>query len=413
MNGVTRASLKFSSSLGQKVEKLLNEPDNIMNGSQDLYNLLQNGGFIIPEDADELAAIRHIYSECVNSKNYFLIIMPTMDCNFKCPYCVQSHIPSQMSELTIKKIERHIRFMIESEKITSLTIDWFGGEPFLYFNEVIKPLTAFAKEECAKADIPFSSGATSNASLITDEIASQFNELSFNHFQITLDGDQKLHDSIKFAENIRSAFDTTLANISSIIRLNPSARIDLRINYTDDTLNSNIVREVCDRLDKSIRSNIVINLKKVWQHKVDKNRYDLCLKVLNDFRNEGFGVAWLDIIDNYLPCYVNKKYYACINHDGSALKCTNCDDLYANKAPGHIAEDGSIIWKDNLDIRTQEPSFENPTCLACRRLPLCMGHCPRNSMNMKTWSCKWNAFDIDLKKAIIAHIDDHYEPAQK
>ena len=62
MNGVTRASLKFSSSLGQKVEKLLNEPDNIMNGSQDLYNLLQNGGFIIPEDADELAAIRHIYA---------------------------------------------------------------------------------------------------------------------------------------------------------------------------------------------------------------------------------------------------------------------------------------------------------------------------------------------------------------
>lgn len=409
MNGLTRASLKYSTPLGQKIQKMLNDPDAIKNGSQKLYDLLVQGGFIIPDNADEIQAIRNLYTEYVNSKNYFLIIMPTLDCNFKCHYCVQSHVPSQMSETTVKKVERHIQFMIESERITSLTLEWFGGEPFLYFNEIIKPITTFAKEQCANAGIPFSSGATTNASLITCDVSSYFKDLSFNSFQITLDGDKKLHDTIKFGENIPSAFDTTLKNISDIIRMNPSTRIDLRINYTDDTLNSNIVKEVCERLTKDIRGNITINLKKVWQHAVDKNRFDQYLRVLNDFKNEGFHVIWLDIINNYMPCYVNKKYYTCINYDGSALKCTNCDDLYKNRAPGYIADDGRISWKKDFDIRNQEPDFENPICLACHRLPLCMGNCPRNHMEIKSWSCKWNAFDIDLRKAVIAHIDNSYD----
>lgn len=410
MNGITRAVLKFSNSLGKKIHNMLNDPETIKLGSQKLYELLTTGGFIIPQETDEIQVIRKSYTDYVNAKNYFLIIMPTLDCNFKCPYCVQAHIPSQMNDATIDKIKRHIQFMIEKEGIRSLTLEWFGGEPFLYFDEVVKPITLFAKEQCSNANVPFYAGATSNASLISGEVSSHFKELSFNHFQITLDGDRSLHDSIKFGKNIFSAFDTTLTNISTLVHNNPSATISLRINYTDETLNSNIVSEVSERLDKGIRSNIIINLKKVWQHSVDKSRFDRCLKILNDFKEQGFKVIWLDIIDNMMPCYVNKKYYACINHDGSVVKCTNCDDIYSDNAPGHINEDGSIGWKDNFDIINQEPAFENPNCLQCNRLPLCMGHCPRNHMRLSAWSCKWNAFDIDLQKAVIAHIDNFYEP---
>lgn len=35
--------------------------------------------------------------------------------------------------------------MLEVEKIESLHLDWFGGEPFMYFSQVISPLSNYAK----------------------------------------------------------------------------------------------------------------------------------------------------------------------------------------------------------------------------------------------------------------------------
>lgn len=407
MNGITKGCLKFSRSLGEKVENLLESPETIKYNSEKLYDLLSDGGFIIPKDNDELETIRSYYKQSVEDKNYFLIVMSTLNCNFTCHYCTQNHIPSNMSPETVALIKKHLKYMIEVEKITSLHLDWFGGEPFLYF-DIIKDLTEYARDLCKEADIPFMSGATSNGSLITKEVAKQLGDLCFRQFQITLDGNRELHNSVKFNDQIESAFDTTIDNIINIIRHNPQIYIALRINYTDETLKSNLIEEISEKFPDDVRSNINLFLKKVWQNQSDKHRFQAYLQVLDGFRNNGFNVSWMDIIYDFKPCYVNKKYYLCINHDGSVLKCTNCDDLYSDEKRGKLNEDGSISWFNDFDKKNMEPAFENPNCLNCFRLPICMGHCPRNNMLLQKWSCKWGAIDIDLKEALIAHIDNQY-----
>ncbi|MDE7343311.1 MAG: radical SAM protein [Muribaculaceae bacterium] len=405
MNGITKSTLKFSTDLGEKVEELLTKSALIKESSTKLFNLLVNGGFIIDDSTNEIDVIRDLYQSMIARKDYFLIVLPTLNCNLQCHYCVQSHIPSQMSSETMNAVMRHIQFMVEHEKIDSLYLEWFGGEPFMYFEEVIKPISQFAKEICESANIPFYAGATSNGVLISHDFASQLPEINLSRFQITLDGDKKLHNQIKYSNDIESAFDTTLINIANIIKVNPQVYITLRINYTDDTLKTNLVREVCDRLPKEARQNVTITLKKVWQHGVDLNRFDSYLEVLKQFNQAGFKVNWLDIAYNFYPCYVNKKYYTCINFNGNLLKCTNSSALYSTEPHGFINTDGSLEWKNQLDNKTQEAPFENSNCLRCKRLPICMGQCPRNHMEMKQWHCKWESLDIDLKKAIIAHID--------
>lgn len=100
---------------------------------------------------DEISLLRyrnhqHIYAD----RDYSLFLNPTLECNFSCWYCYETHEKGYMSEKMIEKIKKHIIYMIEKIHINSLTLSWFGGEPLLYFNEVVYPISLFAKEICEK-----------------------------------------------------------------------------------------------------------------------------------------------------------------------------------------------------------------------------------------------------------------------
>ena len=60
---------------------------------EELFILFLNSGFIIPTTKDEYNEIKKIsYLHDFNDENYELIINPTMNCNFKCWYCYETHI---------------------------------------------------------------------------------------------------------------------------------------------------------------------------------------------------------------------------------------------------------------------------------------------------------------------------------
>lgn len=52
-----------------------------------------------------------------------------------------------MSENTIKCLEKHIEKYIDENDIKDFKLSWFGGEPLLEF-EIIVKLTTFAKTLC-------------------------------------------------------------------------------------------------------------------------------------------------------------------------------------------------------------------------------------------------------------------------
>ncbi len=54
------------------------------------------------------------------------VILPTLNCNFKCWYCIQDHIPSLMTEEVISLVKRHIKYVIENLDLDTLHIEWFG-----------------------------------------------------------------------------------------------------------------------------------------------------------------------------------------------------------------------------------------------------------------------------------------------
>lgn len=405
-NGVSKKFFILTKELGEKLERSL-LCKKIEDLPEQLLSKLKDADFVLPVYEDELNKIRRYNEDSINKKDYFLVILPTLNCNFNCWYCIQSHIPSVMTEETLCKILRHLDYMVNVEKIQSLHIEWFGGEPFMGYKNAILPISRYAKKLCKEADIPFYNTATTNGFLISPDKYATMKEIMLSGFQITLDGERDLHNKVKYTAGSHSAFDVTLQNIKGYLEYNEDATLRLRINYTHANLTPKVIDQVKEIFPSNLRDRIKVHLKKVWQERVDKSFYGTALEVQKNFSNLGFNVQKLDIVTDFVPCYVSKKYYTAINYNGTLIKCTASDDLYSEKPLGCIKSDGSLEWMPGVEKRCLTPSFENKRCLECKYLPMCMGICPRN-FERQSRSCKMAAMDIKMEDGILNYTKETY-----
>lgn len=410
-NGITHHHFCLDITLSNKLENNLENLEFLKEQIPGFYQKLVDKGFLVEDSIEELDIIRDYTNKAREAKSYYLIILPTLNCNFDCWYCVQNHIETIMTDTTIQKVKNHIQYAVEVDKINSLHVEWFGGEPFLFFKEVILPISKFALSICKKAGIPFVNSATTNGYYITPEINSTLVELNFKGFQITIDGTRDLHNKVKKSKDDNSAFDVTLNNINSLLSNSTDSRVTLRINYTNDNLKENILNEVNEIIQIENRSKVNIRFRKVWQEKVDKTRSSKVFEIINRFEKEGYcSNSQFDLDNGFIPCYADKKYYNAINYDGSVVKCTANDDLQSGNPPGKLQDDGSILWEDGFLERYYKIRFENQMCLNCKHLPICMGKCGMNYKSEKDGEliCKIKGNDITIEDMILQHIEKEY-----
>jgi len=390
---------------------LLVTPDVLLEQTN-IANKLINNGFLIPKIRDELNIIRKKNKESINASNYFLIVLPTLNCNFSCWYCIQDHIKSVMSPNTINKIKAHIDKIIFEDKISALHLEWFGGEPFMNFEEVIVPISLYAIKKCKEANISFLNAATTNGYYLTSKIQKEIEVLKFEKFHITLDGPRSFHNKVKNQRGLNSAFDHVLMNINEILTKNKSVKLNLRINYTQDNLDESIVPEINEHICSNNRERVLIIPRKVWQES-NVGLSDKLIDVIQKFRESKYVVQELNIIHDYVPCYANRKNYAAINYNGSVVKCTANDDLYSKNPPGQLNDDGSIIWKEGFLECFNKKRFENSKCLKCKYLPICMGVCSRDydieSGDEVLYYCKMESQTLRIEDMIINFINTCYE----
>ncbi len=410
-NGITHYHFRLDKFLSKKMLNIIDNPEYLKDTSPAFYQKLIEKGFLVDDTINEVNLIREKTNIVRESKYYFLVILPTMNCNFECWYCIQEHIETKMSDLTIQKVKNHIEKIIFEDKIEYLHIEWFGGEPFLYFQDIIKPISSFAKSICEKAGIPFKNTATTNGYFIKPEINSDLINLNFKSFQISLDGTRELHNKVKVSKYGDSAFDVTLKNINSFLSYSEELSVVLRINYTDENLNDEILTQVNNIICKKNRNRVLLLYRRVWQEKTDKTRAKKIYSIIDKFSSNGYcATIKMDLDNGFLPCYADKKYYNAINFDGSVVKCTANDDLKIDP-PGKLLDDGSILWKDGFLEKYYKNRFENNKCIRCKYLPICMGSCPRDyrSETDDKFFCKLQGNDRSFEDIIFNTILKDYQ----
>ena len=103
------------------------------------------------------------------------MLMVTHACNLNCSYCYEAHKKNAYMDVNLAKeiILREAQFVKKSSDFDEMEIDFMGGEPFMNF-PLIKEIVEWL--EGGVIDIPFICFATTNGTLLTDEIKNWLRE---------------------------------------------------------------------------------------------------------------------------------------------------------------------------------------------------------------------------------------------
>lgn len=376
---------------------------------------LKELGFVIETNRDELSEIRfQNKQEAFNSRNLLMMVYPTQDCNLKCWYCYESHVPdSFMSQEVQDRIVRQIEKRIERNVFDSLRLSFFGGEPMLRFSTIAYPLAKRLKDIVTDAGKSFQTFFITNATLIGDTEIDMLKEIN-PYFQITIDGNRNKHDVVRVRKHSKQpTYDTIIGAVKGIVNkiYNPEYKspiITVRINYDNNTLAN--LQDLITDLEDIDRSAIMIHLERVWQTmgSVDDYQRMLLKKTISSLTSQGFYVSHGIFGEKRVSCPAESVNYFIVNYDGSLYRC-NGRTLHPELKEGELSEDGDLIWDEPMQAaRLGLATFENPHCLGCKMLPRCMGPCSQKLAEHNGFCdkiCTLKTMDIPLNEYLLMEFE--------
>jgi uncharacterized protein len=347
------------------------------------YEYLDKQGFLVEEKLDEVEKLKVVSKQIdENNTSFLLTINPSMNCNFKCWYCYETHVKSSsLNEEMIRKINAFTKKMAAKPGMQLFSVSFFGGEPLLYFKRDVIPVIDAYIEACRANSVTSSIHFTTNGYLINQDFIDYFKSKEHKcSLQITLDGYGEQHDMVRFVSASKGSYHEIINNIRLLITNGLSVR--LRVNYTDKNLeNSYKIGEEFADIDQEIKDrHLIFDFHRVWQDNKADDINIMLEAVANKVRSYG-----IYVLTSYSPnnvkesCYADKRNSAVINYNGDLFKCTARDFTNVERA-GYLGEDGDLIWGDGYIDRRMSAKFNNKPCLSCRLMPLCNGGCSQHAL---------------------------------
>ncbi len=347
---------------------------------------------------------------CANKQYRFsnntarVTVMPTLECNFRCWYCYESHDNGCMSKENVDSVIAFCKDLIDARGTKHFILDWFGGEPLLYFNEVVYPISMAIKDYCQEKEVSFSNSITTNGFLVDKDMVEKLKEINLASYQITLDGARDHHNKTRFLRGGIGSYDKIVENITLLCRNMEVIAMTVRINYTPQNLSS--IDAIAKAFPEDVRSKIFIEPQLVWQFKADINGItDEIAEKMKAFHEAGYRTLGTTLPAKCAWCYAENMNQYVINFDMNVYKCTARDFKNTASSIGTISSDGSFKPNDNYYKYYTSSYFENDTCLACSLLPSCTGMCIQKKVEGGLPSCPKESVMENITNCLKAFID--------
>lgn len=394
---------------------ILNSISNNINAESDEKTILTNNGMIVNSADEEYLEIKNDYWQTIcSNKAMYLSIMPTLNCNLRCPYCFEHHSNCNMSDRVADSIISIIDNKIKNDGLESLKIDWYGGEPTLRM-DIISDLSTKVQDLCRKNNITYLSTITTNASLMNEEKAKQLKEAGVSFMQITIDGPKDVHDTRRIGADGSPTFDTIIDFIKQY-----KNQFDIVIRINIDKTNENAVDRLLVFLAENNLNDVRIAIKGVVSSEErDVSDTELSGKELSDLILEKYKYAaelglnpvvfsYFDSPSNFF-CIVDCLNQFIITPDGRLFKC---GESYLPHDPGYVGQidlDNQTLDIDELqaNIWTKDP-FADTACADCEILPMCYGGCQMKRNVKKIAPC-----NTDLKYHLIDYLKLYLSKMEK
>lgn len=361
----------------------------LKNASKDYAYLTVNGltelakkRYIVEKDHDEFKQYSDVFfllktiSSGRKKGMISYLIFPTTACNARCTYCFEEGYEVRtMSKETTDRLVDHI---IKTRHDGRITLCWFGGEPLLEI-DIIRHICKALSER----NVPYRSRITTNASLVTRELAHEMKE-SWKLYtaQISLDGSREdyavrknYHDPQKYNYDVvmRAAHYLSEEGIKVVFRVNV------------DRDNIGRIRSFLDDIKEEFRDmdNVSLFLGPLFQ----EQRSDHCIELYREiFKLERY-MRKVGVRQNITYTRNRLRVRSCMADPGNIDKCVvitpdgefyNCDFIGECRSWGNIFE-GVTDEECYKELSSQPEADEK--CRKCPFLPECTPfyktRCPR------------------------------------
>jgi uncharacterized protein len=376
------------------------QSENLKSLETDTIQLFLTHRIIFNENVPENLHILRLYKTIkYGNKNARVIILPTLGCNFRCWYCYENHNNQHITTDKLKAISLFTESLLKDNHLNSFTLDWFGGEPFLFYKTIMQPLSKIVMDQCHSCGVPFKNMVTTNGALITHDMIPSLNEIQLKHYQITLDGGKEFHNKTRFSTNLKDSFGKIVDNVTMLVSAINDIDMTIRINCTSENIHS--IHEISECFSTTLRPKIKISFQPIWQEVKSLESYSALMpNIAQCFVDAGYIVpSQITLPPTPNICYVDNLLQYCIAPHLDVFKCTARDfDPSSSNCVGHIDDMGHFISNDNILLYYSKAFFENSTCLECSVLPICKANCIQKFIEKNPLCCK--------KEELISGVDD-------
>ena len=194
--------------------------------------LALRGHLTCKSEAEEIADMKlmsRIHRKIFEHTSIGLVIMPTYDCNFRCPYCYEQQrlknerawLKHTMSDEMIEAIFSAVK-KYKSRGYTLNEFTFYGGEPFLKENlPIVRKIAEHGRDAGMKMN-----AITNGYDL--DAFLDILTEFDFKNLQLTIDGVGELNNRLRIHKHGGDTYERILANME--LALERGIGIKLRVN---------------------------------------------------------------------------------------------------------------------------------------------------------------------------------------
>ncbi|MBD5346715.1 MAG: radical SAM protein [Bacteroides sp.] len=364
-----------------------------------LYQQLKKDGMIVDNATDETRQLIDAWQqEDIAPKDVKITVNPTLQCNLRCWYCYENHEATKMSDEVRSATERLIDRKLAIDSIERLIISFFGGEPLLYFDQIVAPLIDHAVKACADSGKLLSIGFTTNGVLIKERICEYLKATGASiSMQITLDGNREQHNKTRFLPGNRPTYDIIIRNIRMV--LSYGFQVNVRLNYTSRNFEG--FAEISDEfedLSPVEKKNLTCDFHKVWQEESLQDVERTVADTHETFLSKGF-ISSNDALGiSTGRCYADYAENVVVNYNGNIYRCTARDFTKAT-SEGILKEDGTIELNKRGEKRN-EIKFGDYVCRECRIFPICHNGCSQDKLESNIIDRCPRGYSDDMKESV-------------
>jgi uncharacterized protein len=373
---------------------------------------LRNSKVVVEDNFDENFFTQKQYLSYLNSfsgNGMGVIIVPTMACNFACPYCYEKDLPT---EIMSDEVQDKIIKFIKSKNVKEISLCWHGGEPLIAFNRMIKILDKLREEDI----ILSSHDLVTNGYLLDREKCNILRNYNLNSIQITIDGLPDEHNKSRIHKTGVPTYEIIVNNIDIITEIMPECKVNIRVNVHEtnkvdfpklyEELTTRWKGKNCNIYMKYVTDNDNCKVKCLSHKEKIKFVSDLYLthKMTNvNFfpENQSFG------------CAATTQNTFIFGTFGELYKCW-ADVGLEDRIIGNV-EDGITNISLLSEYMVGTNMFSDSECKDCTIMPICSGGCPLIRYENKYCDKSNNVCPIDLKdlpKLLELHYEQYLEKNQ-